>query len=210
VKETQERYLVVDLPERRVDLTRSELLYRFDTFDAADWSITRHPPKWRCEGPRIVGDSEGLLNHGQVFFREPVEGDVVLSFDAELVAPCDHDLVWFWGVHLDREPWGEGWLGGLAGWWANLVGIERMPDMTPAAIADSCPIVSGRRYHVVSGTAQGRHFISVDGRLVLYALDERPAPSGYFGFGVYESCAAYSNLAVYRPSIEPRRCAYAQ
>lgn len=208
MEETREKHPVVDLPERRVDLTRSELLYRFDRFEPGDWSITRHPPKWQCDGRRIVGDCGGIAQHGQVFYREPVDGDVVLSFDAELVAPCDHDLVWFWGVRLDREPWGEGWLGCLGGWWANLAGIERMPDMTPSAIAAACPIETGRSYHVVSGTAQGRHFIAVDGQLVLCFLDERTAPSGHFGFGVYESCAAYSNLSVYRPFIEPRKCQY--
>jgi len=175
MNETRELYPIVDLPERRVDLTRSELLYRFERFEPGDWSITRHPPKWQCDGRRIVGDCGGIAQHGQVFYR---------------------------------EPWGEGWLGCLGGWWANLAGIERMPDMTPSAIAAACPIETGRSYHVVSGTAQGRHFIAVDGRLVLCFLDERAAPSGHFGFGVYESCAAYSNLSVYRPFIEPRKCQY--
>ena len=40
-------------------------------------------------------------------------------------------------------------------------------------------------------------------------LYERAAPSGHFGFGVYESRAAYTNLSVYRPFIEPRKCQYA-
>jgi hypothetical protein len=119
MNETRELYPIVDLPERRVDLTRSELLYRFDRFESVDWSITRHPPKWQCDGRRIVGDCGGIAQHGQVFYREPV-----------------------------------------------------------------------------------------DGRLVLCFLDERAAPSGHFGFGVYESCAAYTNLSVYRPFIEPRKCQY--
>lgn len=201
---------IVLLPERQIDLAKCERLYRFETFDPADWSITRNPPKWSCEGSRIVGDVEGRPCHGQVFYREPVAGDVVLSFDAELLPPCDHDLVWFWNVHLDRDPWGAGWLGCLGGWWGNLAGIERMPDMDPAAIAAACPITPCRRYHIVSGSAEGRQFIAVDGQLVVYFPDtERPCDEpGYFGFGVYESCAAYSNLEVYRPRIEPRVCSY--
>ena len=42
----------------------------------------------------------------------------------------------------------------------------------------------------------------MDGELVTYFADKNipdPKRPGYFGFGIYESCAEYSNLKVWRP-----------
>ena len=60
----------------------------------------------------------------------------------------------------------------------------------------------GKKYHVISGSMGASHFIIVDGQLVTYFADKNfpdPKRPGHFGFGIYESCAEYSNLTVWRP-----------
>lgn len=187
---------------KKLDLAASEVLYKFDSFDAADWTIVRGTPQWKVLKKKIVGGGPDEPTHGQIFFRKPVKGDVVLEFDARIVPPSYHDLVWFWNVDFKEKPWGAGYLGCLGGWWSDLAGIEKLPDFTVSSIAPSCSTKPGEKYHIVSGSIDGAHFIIVNGKLVSYLADGaypkgRP---GYFGFGIYESMAEYSNLIVYRPS----------
>ena len=187
---------------KTLDLEKSEVLHRFDTFNPDDWTKTCGTPPWRVTPNEIFGGDDATDTHGQIFYREPVDGDVVLEFDARIIAPSYHDLVWFWNVDFGGAPWGAGYLGCLGGWWSGRAGIEKLPDYAASAIAPSFPTEPERTYHIVSGSMGGTHFIFVDGRLVTSFLDANypKGRPGHFGFGVYESHAAYSNLVVYRPS----------
>ena len=199
-----------DIVYKRIDLARSEIVREFDTFDPREWSIVVDSPKWEVLPDRIVGGGPDVRTHGQIFFSEPVEGDVVMSFDAKLLPPCDHDLVWFWNTRLDAKPWGEGYLGCLGGWFSDMAGIEKLPDCGVSAIAPSFRTQSGKSYHIVSGSVDGIHFIFVDGKLVTFFADKHYPKDGasHFGFGIYESHAEYSNLTVYRPSWTPLTPSY--
>lgn len=192
-------------------LADCDLLHEFKTFDPADWTIVKHTPKWIVEPNRISGGGPDEPHHGQIFFKTPVKGDVVLEFDARILPPSYHDLVWFWNVRFDAEPWSAGYLGCLGGWFADMAGIEKLPVYRPSAIAPSFPTEPGRTYHIVSGSLGFEHFIAVDGKLVTYFADEDvpdPSQPGYFGFGIYESHAEYRNLKVYRPKPKPRPLVY--
>ena len=192
-------------------LADCELLHEFKTFDPADWTIVKHTPKWIVEPNRISGGGPDEPHHGQIFFKTPVKGDVVLEFDARILPPSYHDLVWFWNVRFGAEPWSAGYLGCLGGWFADMAGIEKLPVYRPSAIAPSFPTEPGRTYHIVSGSLGFEHFIAVDGKLVTYFADEDvpdPSQPGYFGFGIYESHAEYRNLKVYRPKPQPRPLVY--
>ena len=200
-----------DVIFKRIDLSKSELLYDFRTFSPADWSIVVGTPKWTVHPDRIVGGGPDERTHGQIFFARPVEGDVVMSFDAKILPPSDHDLVWFWNTRLDARPWGQGYLGCLGGWFADMAGIEKLPDYRPSAIAPSFAAEPGRWYHIVSGSLGFEHFIAVDGKLVTYFADAAvpdPSKPGYFGFGIFESHAEFTRLKVYRPHPTPRPLAY--
>ena len=193
-------------------LSESELLYSFDTFDPADWPIVKHAPKWKVARDRISGGGPDEPTHGQIFFKTPVKGDVVLEFDARILPPSYHDIVWFWNTRFGTEPWSAGYLGCLGGWYADMAGIEKLPDYVPSAIAPSFPTEPGRTYHIVSGSLGHEHFIAVDGKLVTYFSDRAvpdPNEPGYFGFGIFESHAEYSHLKVYRPHAVPRPLVYA-
>ena len=200
-----------DVIFKRIDLSKSELLYDFRTFSPADWSIVVGTPKWTVHPDRIVGGGPDERTHGQIFFARPVEGDVVMSFDAKILPPSDHDLVWFWNTRLDARPWGQGYLGCLGGWFADMAGIEKLPDYGVSAISPSFHTQPGRSYHIVSGSVDGVHFIFADGRLVTYFADSNYPKNGpgHFGFGIYESHAEYSNLKVYRPFWTPLEPSYA-
>ena len=193
-------------------LSESELLYSFDTFNPADWTIVKHAPKWTVAHDRITGGGPDEPTHGQIFFKTPVKGDVVLEFDARILPPSYHDIVWFWNTRFGTEPWSAGYLGCLGGWYADMAGIEKLPDYVPSAIAPSFPTEPGRTYHIVSGSLGHEHFIAVDGKLVTYFSDRAvpdPNEPGYFGFGIFESHAEYSHLKVYRPHAVPRPLVYA-
>ena len=166
-------------------LSECELLHSFETFDPAQWSIV----------------------------NEPVKGDVVLEFDARILPPSYHDIVWFWNTRFggSPEPWSAGYLGCLGGWYADMAGIEKLPDYKPSAIAPSFRTEPGRWYHIVSGSLGFEHFIAVDGKLVTYFADAAvpdPSEPGYFGFGIFESHAEFTRLKVYRPHPTPRPLAY--
>ncbi len=196
----------IELLDKTIDLAASELLRSFDTFSPDEWSIVRHAPKWTVEPKRIMGGGPDEPTHGQIFCKTPIKGDVVLEFDARIIPPSYHDLVWFWNTRLGKLPWSGGYLGCLGGWWSGMAGIEKLPDYVPSAIAPSHKCESGRWYHVVSGSSGSAHFIAVDGELVTYFSDAAtpdPNEPGYFGFGIYESHAEYANLKVYRPAAIP-------
>ena len=195
-----------------IRLQECELLRSFDRFDQADWTIVKHTPKWKVSPERISGGGPDEPHHGQIFYKTPVKGDVVMEFDARIVPPSYHDIVWFWNVRFGAEPWSAGYLGCLGGWYADMAGIEKLPDYRPSAIAPSFPTEPGRWYHIVSGSIGFEHFISVDGALVTYFADEDvpdPEEPGYFGFGIFESHAEFANLKVYRPRARTRPLVYA-
>lgn len=203
----------IELLRQTVELERCELLRDFATFDPREWNIVKHAPKWVVAPDVIRGGSPDEPTHGQLFCRTPFVGDVVMDFEARIVPPSYHDIVWFWNTKLvDEEPcWSGGYLGCLAGWWANMAGIEKLPTYDPSAIAPSHGTEPGRWYHVVSGSCGDEHFVVVDGRLVVYVADSRPAdvatPS-HVGFGIYESQCEYRRLKVWRPRPERRTPVY--
>ena len=156
----------IDLIDRTIDLGASELLRSFDVFDPAEWTIVRHSPKWIAEPTRISGGGPAEPTHGQIFCATPVVGDVVLEFDARIIPPSYHDIVWFWNVRLDKEPWSAGYLGCLGGWWSGMAGIEKLPSLTstpcvlqplkvyPSASASSATITSlPKAYSSSSGSS---------------------------------------------------------
>ncbi|MCQ2379189.1 MAG: hypothetical protein MJ016_08330 [Victivallaceae bacterium] len=204
---------IISLIDKQIDLDRAVLLKEFDSFDLAEWPHVWRKPRWRVENGRLVGGDPDEDTYGEIFYKTPFTGDVVLEFDAEIIAPSYHDIVWFWNTRLffgeerkrHAEIWGDGYLGCLGGWYANYAGIERTPSYQPSVIAPSFPVEAGKSYHIVSGGAGTRQFIAVDGKLVTYFTDPAVPDTrtpGYIGFGIFESCVAYSNLRVWRPEVE--------
>lgn len=190
----------IRLLEKHVDLSNSEILKEFKSFITEDWIVVGKP-KWEVAKTSIIGGPE-KDTHGQIFYKTSYPGDIVMEFDARLIAPSDHDIIWWYRTSLESKPWGRGYLACLGGWYRNLAGIESVPDFALSIISDSCRIKSGQWYHIVSGAVGNHHFIEVDGAVVLELLDPNPLPDnhrGHFGFGVYQSHAEYRNLVVYKP-----------
>ena len=202
---------IITILDKKIMLDKCEVICDFKKFDPKRWNIKRHTPEWVVTEDSITGGGPDEPCHGQIFYDTPVYGEVILEFDARLIFPSYHDLIWWWDTRLDQEPWGDGYLGCLGGWYNNLAGIEKSPTFKPSMIAPSFPIEPERNYHIVSGTCDGVLFIAVDGKMVSFMTDPAPPDKntpGYFGFGVYESHATYSNLRVLRPYWESCECKY--
>lgn len=202
----------ISLVEYEIDLEKSELLYDFqNNFSAEDWNIIRGDSDWSVQPNAIRGTYKGPELHSQIFFNKPVKGDVVMEFDAKLIAPSIHDIIWLWKTSFEAEPWGEGYLGCLAGWYDDYLGIEKLPDYNARVLGRTYHLESDRNYHIISGTANKHNFIILEGELVCFFTDPA-APSiekeGFFGFGIYEADAEYSNLKVYRPNLQPKEFGY--
>ncbi len=195
----------INLISRVLHVDKSEIVYDFKTFDAADWPHVRNQPGWEITPEAIIGKIpvDAPFRHGQIFYKTPIAGDIIMEFDAELVPPSNHDLVWCWSTVFADDPLQDyGYVGCLGGWWGNYAGVEKAPTNMPKAISPACDIVPGKSYHIVSGTIGNLIFIAVDGRMVTYMGDpEVPSQDtpGYFGFGLYQSHAIYRNLKIRRP-----------
>ena len=190
----------IRLVGKLIDLTNSPVLHEFKSFNAEDWVVVGKP-KWEVTGSSIIGGPE-LDTHGQIFYKTPHSDDIIMEFDARLIAPSDHDIVWWYQTNLENKPWGRGYLACVGGWYRNLAGIESVPDFALSATSNSCRVEPEQWYHIVSGVVANHHFIAVDGSVVFELLDPNSLPdnhSGHFGFGIYQSHVEYRNLAVYIP-----------
>lgn len=190
----------VHLVGKLIDLSSSPILHEFKIFDADDWIVVG-APKWEVTNSSIIGGPE-LDTHGQIFYKTPYQGDIIMEFDARLVAPSAHDIVWWYRTNLESKPWGRGYLAALGGWFHNRTGIESAPDFTLSATSNSCQVKPDQWYHIVSGVINNHHFIAVDSSVIFELLEPNPLPDnhiGHFGFGIYQSHAEYRNLVVYNP-----------
>jgi hypothetical protein len=195
---------------RTFDLAKAQPLVQFDEFDLADWISVGTPP-WHSEGSFIEGGKIGETNHGQLFYKEPFPGDVVLEFDAQVVPPCTHDLIWWFRTELKNQAWGNGYLGGLGGWYNNRAGLERAPDFKLFTSTGAFKLKPGQWYHIVSGIIDNSLFTFVDGELINELCDPTPIPPstpGHIGFGVYQSMARFTRLKIHRPVVETFQEAY--
>jgi hypothetical protein len=193
-----------------IELNNSTRLHEFKSFKLDDWIVVG-TPKWSANGNSIVGGPE-LDTHGQIFYKTAYSGDMIMEFDAKLIAPSNHDIVWWYRTSLEGNPWGRGYLAALGGWFRNLTGIESVPDFSLSATSSACPVATDQWYHIVSGVVSNHHFIAVNGSVVFELIDPNTLPdahSGHFGFGVYQSHAAYRNLNVYRPKWQAVEETYA-
>ena len=192
---------------RRFDLKKAQPLVQFDEFNLENWISVGTPP-WRSEGASLVGGKIGETTHGQLFYKEPFTGDVVLEFDAQVVPPCTHDLIWWFRTELNHQSWSDGYLGGLGGWYNNRAGLERAPDYKLFTSTCAFKLNPGQWYHIVSGIIDNALFAFVDGELICELHDPTPIhPSipGHVGFGIYQSMARYKHLKIHRPVVETFR-----
>jgi hypothetical protein len=199
----------IRLTGKLVDLAGSVVLQEFKKFNAEEWIVVGKP-KWEVTESSIIGGPEPDT-HGQIFYKTSYPGDMVMEFDARLIAPSDHDIVWWYRTSMETQPWGRGYLAALGGWYRNLAGIESVPDFALSATGNSCPVVSDQWYHIVSGVVNNHHFIAVDNSVVFELLDPNPLPEnhgGHFGFGIFQSHVKYRNLTIYSPKWQPIREKY--
>lgn len=156
----------------------------------------------------------GKLKHGQIFSEKIFPADILLEFDAELAAPSDHDIIWWWNAQMndDSSDWVEGYLGALGGWFTNQAGIEKISRKAHGltAMTPLFKVASGRKYRIHSGSLNGSNFLFVDGVLIMEFQDsaKKSESGGRIGFGVYQSNFRISNLTVYSPRYSPVKLSY--
>jgi ADP-ribose pyrophosphatase YjhB (NUDIX family) len=146
--------------------------------------LERLPAGWTIEGGewsihdgllcgRIEGDRPAAL-----WLDRAIDGDHAILVEAETVPPHDNDINAYWegsGTIASGDP--DGWctIGGVAGWWDGLTGIERHPRGVPRATGRILPLRPGQRIELLAGRRGATDFLFVDGVLVMQ-LDDPDAP----------------------------------
>lgn len=207
------------LVRRAVDLSKSTLLMEEDfsaeKLDDSQW-ITVGDASWSIQDGALEGvwNSDGVLQHGQIFSQQEFQGDILMEFEASTVAPSDHDIIWWWNTVLkeDNSTWESGYLGGLGGWWNNQVGIERIDgEKADMAFSPLFPLEAGKKYKFHTGIVGDAAFLFLDGQAILEFRDSDPLSAkgpSRIGFGLYQSHIRIENLRVLKPEWETVQARY--
>lgn len=166
---------------------------------------------WKIEDGGLVGEYPGN-GGGMIYTKEHVQGNVMMDFYGEMLAPSDHDLNFVFKTEgYAGDDAGKGYICGLNGWWVNKAGIEKYPLCSPSAQTTLFVAQSGVKYHIQAGVVDGHCFMFVDGKLILEMLDPSPedfAAFGKIGFGTYCSRNKYTDLKVYKIKWKPYILSY--
>ena len=92
--------MAYDILCKRLDLEKSEVLYRFDAFDPKDWTIVRGMPEWRIERNRIVGGSPVTVR----FLAAQSEETVEEYLDEEYLMDLSYDRIEAYVERYDVDP----------------------------------------------------------------------------------------------------------
>ncbi len=191
-----------------IDLAGSEILLEEDFSDSnklEEWLLVGDvSAKIRVGSLEIKHQDNGELEHGQIFSKQQFGSDILMEFTASTVPPSDHDIIWWWGVTLNKEKssWENGYLGALGGWWSNQAGIEKISgEKVYMAKTPLFKLESGKEYKIQCGMVDNTAFFFVDRQLIMEFIDPNPLvgdASGHIGFGVYQSHIRIKNLRVYK------------
>ena len=201
-----------------IRLNESEILLKEDFSDgqkSMKW-IKTGSISYKIENGamELKWESGTKLNHGQIFSEKVFPADIVMEFDAELIPPSDHDIIWWWKAQMneDSTDWTEGNLGALGGWFNNQAGIEKISRKAPGftAMTPLFKLKPDKKYRIHSGSIGGNSFLFVDGALIVESHngDKKSETPGRIGFGVYQSHFKVSNLTVFKPVFHNIKLSY--
>ena len=199
-----------------INLNESKVLFEDDFSDPAknrNWiktgSISHEIKNGSME---LKWETGTKLKHGQIFSDKIFPSDIVMEFDAELIFPSDHDIIWWWNAQMkeDSSDWVEGSLGALGGWFSNCAGIEKISSKASSmtVMTPLFKVEGGRKYRIHSGSINNTYFLFVDGMLIIEFQNKKNENGGRIGFGVYQSQFKISNLTVYKPKSHNVRLSY--
>ena len=208
----------LEVSGKKIDLEKSKLLFEEDFSSGKNllnnW-IEVGDAVWTVKDSALEGrwKDGNKLKHGQIFSKNTFQGDILMEFDAQTVAPSDHDIIWWWGVTLNKEKdkWKSGYLGALGGWWANQAGVEKIDGKEVYMAKTSLfKLELGKKYKIQCGIVDGTVFLFANGQLIIEFFDPMPLNSGttYIGFGLYQSHVRFGNLKVSIPKWEKVKTSY--
>lgn len=137
-----------------------------------------------------------------VFAKVGFLGNILLDFHARTVPPCTDDIIFVWNVEgwdYAKNDAGIGYIGGLGGWWAGKIGLERYPECALRASTSLFKLQAGRIYRIQAGNITGYCFIAVDGCVALEVQDPSPLDTNRFnrvGLGVYCSHVQFRDVSI--------------
>lgn len=188
-------------------LDESELLYRADEFTperfARDFQV--RGGSWRVRDGWLVGENPDSCP-GMAISRADYFGNIYLEARVATVAPSTHDINFMINGSWDeaKNERGAAYVAGLEAFWHGSIGFERSPDYTLTAATPLFDFVPGREYVFGLGNADGRLFVTVDGRTALEVADPAPLDAGKLGkigFEAFSSCWKLRDVRVRRLAL---------
>ena len=195
------------------EITPGELLFADDFRDPAlaKWEITG--------GEWIAGDGTCLGRYredggGLIYSRAQIPGDVLLDFYGTILGPCNNDLNFSYrarGWDYEKNDADIGYISGLNGWYRQLAGIERYPELKLQSLCENFRAVPDKEYHLQAGIIGNICFLAVDGQMLLTLTDPDPIDRpdcNRVGLGTFCSQIRFRDFRVYRPQLTFTRTEY--
>lgn len=195
---------VIRLIGIEVDVDASEVLYRAEEIDGSFLTEDAEVMggDWYVEDGWLVG-KHGECSPGMVVMKPDFFGDIMVEFEAEMVAPSTHDInVMIHGSwNREKNERDVAYVTGLEGFWRGSVGFEKSPDYKMFLATSLLDFEPAQTYTVRFGNVGERLFVTVNGRTALEINDPDPIDRmkyGKIGFEAFASWWRLKNLCVRR------------
>ncbi len=156
--------------------------------------------KWWFENGWLTGKNPDESG-GMAIFKQNFPGNILLEFEGRTVLPSTRDLNFMWNTEWSDllQSCGNGYIGGLNGWWTKRVGIEKSPDFKLRATTPCFKFEPGRIYKVQAGSIDGQCFIFIDGKLCIELDDPKPIDNQKYtkiALSAYSSMVQFKNVVI--------------
>lgn len=200
---------------KEIDLNESKILYNAPlTTENMEkyWQV--YNGNWHIEDGWLTAENPGDYPEF-IMSRENYPGNIILDFEARVVAPYDNDINFLLhsSMYEDKKDLADSYIMSIGGWWEGKAGIERSPDYNLYAASSLFKLEPGTTYRIQGGIVEDQLFIFIDGKLAIETKDANPIDSSVHsrvGFDAYASHLQIRNLVIRQACWKPIQLSYAE